>query len=118
MIAFGEYLLSQCPKSQLAIIWHGASYHRYAEFKADLDAINQNLSEDEWKVTCIRFAPNDPTQNPVEDIWLYAKKFLRQFYHLGKSFSPGKRFFELVTHHQIFNFAKMFISDSPFLQLI
>ena len=108
-IAFREYLLSQSPKRRLAIIWDGASYHRSAEFKAYLDAINQNLSEDEWKITCIRFAPNDPTQNPVEDIWLYAKKLVREFYHLCKSFSHVKRLFELVTHHQIFNFSKMFM---------
>lgn len=117
-IAFREYLLSQSPKSRLAIIWDGASYHRSAEFKAYLDAINQNLSEDEWKITCIRFAPNDPTQNPVEDIWLYAKKLVREFYHLCKSFSHVKRLFELVTHHQIFNFSKMFMYASPFLQFI
>lgn len=131
-IAFIEYLISQSPKSRLAIIWDGASYHRNfcggvlrpqiipcsAEFKAYLDAINQNLSEDEWKITCIRFAPNDPTQNPVEDIWLYAKKFVREFYHLCKSFSHVKRLFELVSNHQIFNFSKMFMYDSPFLQFI
>ena len=92
----------------------GASYHRSAEFKDFLDKINKGLNEDEWKVTCIRFAPNDPTQNPVEDIWLYAKKFVREFYHLCKSFSNVKRLFEFVTHHQIFDFPKMFMYDPIF----
>lgn len=82
---------------------------RSAEFKTYLDTVNQGLSEDEWKVTCIRFAPNDPTQNPVEDIWLYAKKFVRKFYHLCKSFSHIKRLFQLVTHHQVFDFPKIFM---------
>lgn len=82
-----------------------------AEFKAYLESVNQGLNENEWKVTCIRFAPNDPTQNPVEDIWLYAKKFVREFYHLCKSFASVKRLFELVTHHQIFDFPKMFMYD-------
>ena len=27
-IAFVEYLLAQCPKSRIALIWDGASYHR------------------------------------------------------------------------------------------
>lgn len=76
-IAFVEDLLSQYPKSRIALIWDGASYHRSSEFKAYLDTINQGLNLDEWKVTCIRFAPNDPTQNPGEDIWLHAKKFGR-----------------------------------------
>ncbi|WP_414623392.1 transposase [Calothrix sp. CCY 0018] len=79
-IAFVEYLISQYPKSRIALIWDGASYHRSHEFKAHLNNINQGLNEDEWKVTCIRFAPNDPTQNPVEDIWLYAKNFIREFF--------------------------------------
>ena len=76
-IACGEYLISQYPKSQIALIWSGASYHRSAEFQDYLEMINQGLNESKWKVTCIRLAPNDPTQNPVEDIWLYAKNFLR-----------------------------------------
>lgn len=117
-IAFVEYLLSQYPLSRIALIWDGASYHRSSEFKAYLDTINQGLNSDEWKVTCIRFAPNDPTQNPVEDIWLYAKKFIREFYHLCKSFSHVRRLFELVTHHQIFDFPKMFMYNPFFLQLI
>lgn len=57
-------------------------------------------------------APNAPEQNPVEDIWLYAKRFIREFYHLCKSFSAIKRLFELVTHHQIFNFIKLFMYGS------
>ncbi|BDA76108.1 hypothetical protein CAL7716_102740 (plasmid) [Calothrix sp. PCC 7716] len=96
------------------MIWDGASYHRSAEFVTYLNTVNKDLNEDEWKVTCIRFAPNDPTQNPVEDIWLYAKKFVREFYHLCKSFSSLKSLFEFVTHHQIFDFPKMFMYDSPF----
>lgn len=108
-IAFVEYLLAQYPKSRIALIWDGASYHRSAEFTAYLESVNQGLNENEWKVTWIRFAPNDPTQNPVEDIWLYAKKFVREFYHLCKSFASVKRLFDLVTHHQIFDFPKMFM---------
>lgn len=117
-IAFVEYLISQYPKSRIALIWDGASYHRSNEFKAYLDTINQGLNEDEYKVTCIRFAPNDPTQNPVEDIWLHAKNFIREFYHLCKSFPHVKRLFELVTHHQVFDFPKIFMYGSFFSQLI
>lgn len=108
-IAFVKYLISQYPKSRIALIWDGASYHRSAEFQAYLNTVNCGLNESEWKVTCIRFAPNDPTQNPVEDIWLQAKNFLREFYHLCKSFTQVKRLFELVTHHQVFDFPKLFM---------
>jgi len=109
MIAFVKYLISQYPLSRIALIWDGASYHRSAEFKSYLNTINQGKTEDEYKVTCIRFAPNDPTQNPVEDIWLHAKNFIREFYHLCKSFPHVKRLFELVTHHQFFDFPKIFM---------
>lgn len=112
MITFVKYLLAQHPKSRIALIWDGASYHRSAEFQAYLESVNQELNEKEWKITCIRFAPNDPKQNPVEDIWLSAKKFVREFYHLGKSFAAVKRLFELITHHQIFDFPKMFMYNS------
>ena len=117
-ITFVEYLISQYPKSRIAIIWDGASYHRSAEFKAYLNKINQGLNENEYQVTCIRFAPNDPSQNPVEDVWLYAKNFMREFYHLCKSFSHIKRLFELVTHHQVFEFPKIFMYGSFFSQFL
>jgi transposase len=38
-----------------------------------------------WSITCILFAPNPPQQNPVEDIWLQAKKFLRKYWYLCRS---------------------------------
>ena len=34
IVAFREYLISQYPKSRIALIWDGASYHRSAEIKA------------------------------------------------------------------------------------
>lgn len=110
-IAFLKYLIAQYPKSRITLIWDGASYHRSAELREYLDSVNQGKDEHEWKITCIREAPNAPEQNPVEDIWLYAKKFIREFYHLCKSFAAVKRLFELVTQHQIFNFSKIFMYD-------
>lgn len=116
-IAFLQYLLTKCPQSRVAMIWDGASYHRSLQVRAFLNCVNQALDEPEWKITCIRFAPNAPEQNPVEDIWLYAKRFLREFYHLCKSFAAVKKLFELVTHHQIFDFPKLFMYGS-FSQMI
>jgi transposase len=108
-IAFLQYLLAQCPQSRIALIWDGASYHRSQEVRAYLESVNQELDELDWKITCIRFAPNAPQQNPVEDVWLQAKRFIREFYHLCKSFFAVKRLFELVTHHQLFDFPKVFM---------
>lgn len=105
-IAFLQALLAECPESRIALIWDGASYHRSQAVKDYLASVNQGLQESEWRITCIRFAPNDPRQNPVEDIWLQAKRFIREFYHLCQSFSTVKWLFEFVTHRQTFNFSK------------
>ena len=107
-IAFLNYLLSQCPDSRIALIWDGASYHRSQEVKNHLKLLNHGLDESNWRMTCIRFAPNDPKQNPVEDIWLQAKRFIRECYHLCQSFGAVKYLFEFVTHRQIFDFPKLF----------
>lgn len=108
-VAFLKYLQGKNEDKQIAIIWDGASYHRSQEVKDYLAHTNHALDESSWKITCIRFAPNDPKQNPIEDIWLQAKRFIRKFYHLCKSFATVKFFFEFITHRQIFNFPKLFI---------
>lgn len=108
-IAFVQYLLAHYPQRLLAVIWDGASYHRSQDLKAYLDSVNQELQQSDWNITCIRLAPNPPEQNLVEDVWLQAKRFIRGCYHLCKSFSSVKRLFELVTHHQIFDFPKIFM---------
>lgn len=107
-IAFLKYLLNQCPNSRIALIWDGATYHRSQQVREYLASVNQGLDEPNWKITCIRFAPNDPKQNPIEDIWLQAKRFIREYYHLCKSFNVVKFFFEFVTHRQTFDFPKLF----------
>lgn len=108
-IAFLQYLLTQYPQSRIALIWDGATYHRSGEVRTYLESVNQQLEPLNWQITCIRFAPNAPAQNPVEDVWLQAKRFIREFYHLCKSFFAVKRLFELTTHYQIFDFPKVFI---------
>uniref|UniRef100_A0ACD5GQH6 IS630 family transposase n=4 Tax=Desertifilum tharense IPPAS B-1220 TaxID=1781255 RepID=A0ACD5GQH6_9CYAN len=107
-IAFLKYLLNQYPDSRIALIWDGATYHRSQKVKDYLKSVNQGLDEPHWKLTCIRFAPNDPRQNPIEDIWLQAKRFIREYYHLCTSFNVAKFLFEFATHRQIFDFSKLF----------
>lgn len=64
-IAFLQYLGTQYPKSRIALIWDGASYHRSYEVKTYLESVNQHLQPLDWQITCIRFAPNAPAQNPA-----------------------------------------------------
>lgn len=111
-IAFLKYLQSQYPQSRIALIWDGASYHRSKEVKSYLNSVNQGLEPHLWKITCIRFAPNAPEQNPIEDVWLSAKRFVREFYSICSSFAIAKRLFELATEHQIFDFPKLLLYGS------
>lgn len=107
-----QHLVSENPTSQVAFFWDGASYHRSQEVKDYLAKVNCSIMESDWKITCMRFAPNAPSQNPIEDVWLQAKRYIREFYHLLKTFSNVKRLFELVTSKQIFNFEKIFMYGS------
>lgn len=107
-IAFLTYLLNEYPDCRIAILWDGASYHRSNELKDYLAKVNQDLAPQQWRITCKRFAPNDPTQNPIEDVWLQGKRFIREWYHLCKSFPLVKYLFEFAIHEQTFDFPKMF----------
>ena len=115
-IAFLKYLQKQFPGSRIALIWDGATYHRSQEVKDYLKSVNQGLDASNWQITCIRFAPNAPQQNPLEDVWLQAKRFVRECYHLCQSFGVVKYLFEFITHLQIFN-PKLFTYGS-FSQIV
>ncbi len=106
-VSFLEYLQSQRPKAKLLIVWDGASYHRSQHIKDYLDSLNHELETEQWLITCERFAPNAPQQNPVEDIWLQAKRLIREFYFFCDSFSVIKGLFELAIDCQIFDFPKL-----------
>jgi transposase len=116
-ITFLQYLLTQYPNSRIALIWDGATYHRSQAVKDYLESVNRGLDESNWKITCLRFAPNDPKQNPIEDIWLQAKRFIREYYPLCQAFNAVKFLFEFVTHRQTFDFPKLF-SYGCFSQII
>lgn len=85
-IEFLKYLVEQHPNQRIAIIWDGASYHKSGELKEYLAEVNRGLPENEWKITLILFAPHAPEQNPMEDIWLKGKSFVRENYDLCSSF--------------------------------
>lgn len=106
-VCFLESLRELTPESRLLIIWDGASYHKYSEMKDYLSKVNQGLEPQEWRVHCVLFAPNAPEQNPVEDIWLLAKNFLRKFWHKLNSFRLMRWLFEFFFDYQVFDFPKI-----------
>jgi transposase len=68
------------------LIGEGATYHKYGEIRDFLSSVNRDKEPYEWSINCILFAPNSPQQNPVEDIWLPAKNFLRKYWYLCRCF--------------------------------
>ncbi|WP_333289775.1 hypothetical protein [Microcoleus sp. MON1_C5] len=89
------------------MIWEGASYHKYGELRDFLLELNGDKEPDNWSITCILFAPNAPQHNPVEDIWLQAKNFLRKYWYLCRSFKIVKFLFEFFTNEHKFDFPKI-----------
>ena len=67
-----------------------ASHHNYQYFRELLKLINQEKPEEKWWINCLKFAPNAPEQNPVEDIWLQTENFMIESYHLCSSFQIVK----------------------------
>lgn len=109
-VAFLQYLQSLYVEgTRLVIVWDGVSYHRSKVVQEFLGQTNGSLSAEVWKITCIRLAPNAPEQNPVEDVWLQAKQFIRKYARLCRRFGSVKFLFQLVTHCQTFAFAKAFM---------
>jgi hypothetical protein len=67
-VEFVNHLQKQYLGKKIILIWDGASYHRFGEFRDYLERINQGISPDKWMITCVLFAPNAPQQNPLEDV--------------------------------------------------
>ena len=115
-LAYLKFLQAQFPQQRLLLLWDGASYHRAHEIRDFLAEVNDGLVEAQWPIHCIQFAPNDPTQNPIEDVWLQAKNSLRRLAGLKPSFKGIKYLFEQFLRLETFDFPKMHMY-SPFLQI-
>lgn len=91
---------------QIWMIWDGASYHKGQEVKDYLAEVNQGLEEEHWKIKLIEFEKNAPDQNPVEDIWLKGKNFLRKHFYKFTSFAKVRKGFKEFLNHNTFHFHK------------
>lgn len=106
-VAFIKQLQALYPNKKLIIIWDGASYHDGHEVQDYLSQVNQGLEEKDWKVTCLFFTPHAPDQNPVEDVWLQGKTFLRRHFYENRTFNQVKQSFLNFINKKIFNFGKV-----------
>ena len=102
-VKFVKKLQAKNPKAKILLIWDGASYHRGQAMRDFLTEQNEGIPPENWKITCVRFAPYAPQENPVEAIWLQLKTLLRRFYRFGKSFKSVKHLFQLFVDLKLFN---------------
>ncbi len=105
-VTYLKWLEQLYPGAKLWLIWDGASYHRFAQIREYLSELNSGLPEEQWQVSCILFAPNAPEQNPVEDIWLKGKNWLRKCFALNKTFTQVKQCFVDYLKDKLFHSAK------------
>ena len=114
---FVEYLREQYPGKRLILLWDGASYHRGVEMQNYLEAVNLKRPRDEWEVTCVLFAPHAPEQNPMEDVWLKAKQYVRKHWRECSTFQRVMHVFEEALNTLSFRFEKLYMY-LPNLQII
>jgi transposase len=95
------------PNVKLTIIWDNASHHKAATVRDYLAEVNAGVPEDDWPITCLWFAPHDPSQNPIEDIWNQAKAFVRQQWANLTSFLDVTTAFEQFLAGRVFDFPKL-----------
>ena len=106
-VAFLHLLRQKYAGKRLLLIWDGATYHKGAEMVAYLTTLNHGLAPAAWWVTCLLFAPNAPEQNPIEDIWLKGKQYIRKNWRLCERFSAVKTLFLEAIHNRFFDFPKL-----------
>ncbi|MBE9175488.1 transposase [Synechocystis salina LEGE 06155] len=68
MIKYLKYLMKYFKRQRLLLIWGGASYHRSKEIKELLTEVNEGYAKKQWRIHCVRLSPNQPRQNPIEDV--------------------------------------------------
>lgn len=67
-IKFLQCLLTSNSNCKIVVFWDGAGYHRSDELKKFLKKINHGKKGINARLLLVRFAPNAPEENPVEDI--------------------------------------------------
>ena len=92
-VSYIESLQTLYPGKQLWLLWDNASYHCYGAMQEFLATVNRGVPEEQWQITCLPFATDAPEQNPMEDIWLKGKNFLRKNFTRNKTFENVKQCF-------------------------
>ena len=104
---FCEFLRQEYEGKRIIICWDGASYHRGEEMQAYLEGLNMGKPRDEWTITCVQFAPYAPEQNPIENVWLQAKEFIRKNWRRCDTFQRVTDLFEQALNTISFDFDRL-----------
>jgi len=75
---------------RLLIFWDRATYHRGDLIKSYLRRLHGERPEAERLIHIEYFAPNAPEQNPMEDVWLSAKRWIRSHFFEMENFRQVK----------------------------
>jgi transposase len=97
-------LRSRYPGVKLTVAWDNATWHKGAEMERFLAEVNAGLPPEEWWITVVNFAPHDPTQNPIEEVWHQAKGAIQKLRLVASKFQEVVDAFEQVVERQIFDF--------------
>jgi transposase len=100
-------IMYRYPKAKITICWDNAKWHRGEEICRFLDEVNAGLPAAERPLTLLNFAPHDPAQNPVEEVWRQGKNDLRQQRLEASQFSEVIAVFEARLERQVFDFPKL-----------
>ena len=100
-------LMYRYPTAKLTICWDNASWHRGADVTQFLDTLNAGLPPADWRITLLAFAPHDPEQNPIEEVWHQGKTDLREKRLAATHFNEVITAFETRLERQTFDFPKL-----------
>lgn len=106
-VAFLKHFRQRFQGRPLVLVWDGASYHQSVSVRAYLRELNGERPEEDRRIQCFRFAPNAPEQNPMEDVWLRAKNFVRKMWNILHTFQEVKWYFTTFIESHVFLFEKL-----------
>jgi len=97
-------LQSRYPHAKQTICWDNARWHKGAEVSTFLEQVNGGLDPAAWPITCINFAPHDPTQNLIEEVWHQGKGAIQKLRLVAQKFQEVIDALECVLERTIFDF--------------
>jgi transposase len=97
-------LRQRYPAAHLTICWDNASWHQGDPLRAYLAGVNGDRPADEWPLTLFHFAPHDPTQNPIEEVWHQGKSAIRRQRQTATHFAEVVATFEAHLERRTFTF--------------